>query len=61
MRAVRKMLEMVTQPGGTALKAQVVYYRVAGKTGTATKLENGVYVKKYVASFIGFARFLIRA
>lgn len=54
-RAVRKMLEMVTQPGGTALKAQVVGYRVAGKTGTATKLENGVYVKKYVASFIGFA------
>lgn len=54
-RAVRKMLEMVTQPGGTATKAQVVGYRVAGKTGTATKLENGVYVKKYVASFAGFA------
>ena len=54
-RAVRKMLEMVTQPGGTAVKAQVIGYRVAGKTGTASKLENGVYVKKYVASFIGFA------
>lgn len=54
-RAVRKMLEMVTQPGGTAVKSQVVGYRVAGKTGTATKLENGMYVKKYVASFIGFA------
>ncbi len=54
-RAVRKMLEMVTQPGGTAVKSQVVGYRVAGKTGTASKLENGVYVKKYVASFIGFA------
>ncbi|MDR3411299.1 MAG: penicillin-binding protein 2 [Formivibrio sp.] len=53
--AVRKMLEMVTQPGGTAPKAQVVGYRVAGKTGTAQKLENGVYVRKFVASFIGFA------
>lgn len=54
-QAMRKMLEMVTQPGGTAVKAQVVGYRVAGKTGTAGKLENGVYVKKYVASFVGFA------
>lgn len=54
-QAVRKMLEMVTQPGGTATRAQVVGYRVAGKTGTAGKLENGVYVKKYVASFVGFA------
>lgn len=54
-RAVRKMLEMVTQPGGTAQRAQVVGYRVAGKTGTSTKLENGQYVKKYVASFVGFA------
>ena len=54
-RAVRKMLEMVTQPGGTATRAQVVGYRVAGKTGTARKLENGAYVKKYVASFVGFA------
>jgi len=54
-QAVRKMLEMVTQPGGTAPKAQVVGYRVAGKTGTAGKLEGGVYVKKYVASFVGFA------
>lgn len=54
-QAVRKMLEMVTQPGGTAVKAQVVGYRVAGKTGTAGKLEAGEYVKKYVASFVGFA------
>lgn len=53
--AMRKMLEMVTQPGGTATKAQVVGYRVAGKTGTALKIENGHYVKKYVASFVGFA------
>lgn len=36
-RAVRKMLAMVTQPGGTALKAQVPGYSVAGKTGTSRK------------------------
>jgi len=54
-RAVRKMLEMVTQPGGTATRAQVLGYRVAGKTGTSRKLEGGQYVKKYVASFVGFA------
>jgi cell division protein FtsI (penicillin-binding protein 3) len=54
-RAVRRMLEMVTLPGGTAPKAQVPGYRVAGKTGTARKLEAGSYVKKYVSSFVGFA------
>ena len=36
-RAVRKMLAMVTQSGGTALKAQVPGYSVAGKTGTSRK------------------------
>jgi cell division protein FtsI (penicillin-binding protein 3) len=54
-RAVRHMLEMVVLPGGTAPKAQVAGYRVAGKTGTAHKLEDGVYVNKYVSSFVGFA------
>ncbi|HET9764376.1 MAG TPA: penicillin-binding protein 2, partial [Casimicrobiaceae bacterium] len=54
-RAVRHMLEMVVLPGGTAPKAQVQGYRVAGKTGTAHKLEGGVYANKYVASFVGFA------
>ena len=49
------MLETVVQPGGTAPKAQIPGYRVAGKTGTARKLEGGAYVKKYVASFVGFA------
>jgi len=54
-RAVRRMLEMVAQPGGTAPKAQVAGYRVAGKTGTAHKLERGVYTNKYVSLFVGFA------
>ena len=42
-------------PKGTAPLAQVPGYRVGGKTGTTTKLENGRYVKKYVASFVGMA------
>ncbi len=54
-REMRGMLEMAVQPGGTAPRAQVAGYRVAGKTGTANKLEGGVYANKYVASFVGFA------
>ena len=54
-REVRHMLEMATQPGGTAPQAQVSGYRVAGKTGTARKVEGGVYTRKYVASFVGMA------
>ena len=52
-QAVRHMLEMVVQPGGTAPKAQIVGYRVAGKTGTAHKLDGHVYGDKYVSSFVG--------
>jgi cell division protein FtsI (penicillin-binding protein 3) len=55
-RAVRAMLEMAVQPGGTAPRAQVVGYRVAGKTGTAHKQEGGRYAEdRYVSSFVGFA------
>jgi len=55
-RAVLKMLEMAVQPGGTAPRAQVPGYRVAGKTGTAHKLEGGRYAaSKYVSSFVGIA------
>ncbi|WP_299450306.1 penicillin-binding protein 2 [uncultured Pigmentiphaga sp.] len=54
-RTMRQMLEAVVGPGGTAAQAQVMGYRVAGKTGTARKIVNGVYVTKYVASFAGFA------
>jgi cell division protein FtsI (penicillin-binding protein 3) len=54
-RTVRRMLEMAAGPEGTAPLAQVPGYRVAGKTGTARKLEGGRYVSKYVASFVGFA------
>ncbi|MDX8385691.1 MAG: penicillin-binding protein 2 [Gallionella sp.] len=53
--SVRAMLETVVNEGGTAPLAQVSGYRVAGKTGTSHKLENGQYVKRYIASFVGFA------
>ena len=52
---MRAMLETVTGPEGSAIKARVPGYRVAGKTGTAYKVEHGLYVKKYIASFCGFA------
>ena len=55
VREIRRMLEMVVLPGGTAPLAQVAGYRVAGKTGTARKLEDGHYVSRYIASFVGFA------
>jgi cell division protein FtsI (penicillin-binding protein 3) len=55
-RAVRNMLESVTESGGTGVRGRVMGFRVAGKTGTAHKLENGVYAHdRYVSSFIGFA------
>ena len=46
---------MAVMPGGTAPRAQVPGYRVAGKTGTAHKAEAGGYAEnKYVSSFVGF-------
>ncbi|MFH1812966.1 MAG: penicillin-binding protein 2 [Pseudomonadota bacterium] len=54
-REVRRMLELAAGPGGTAPKAQIPGYRVAGKTGTAHKIEGGTYANKYIASFVGFA------
>jgi cell division protein FtsI (penicillin-binding protein 3) len=54
-RAMRAMLEMAVSNEGTAPRARVSGYRVAGKTGTARKLRNGQYVSEYVASFAGFA------
>ena len=53
---VKDMLELVVLPGGTAIKAQVLGYRVAGKTGTAHKLgPHGYEEDKYVGSFVGMA------
>ena len=51
------MLETVTQKGGTATRAQVAAYTVAGKTGTVHKIgERGGYADdRYVAIFAGMA------
>jgi len=52
---MREMLETVTQPGGTAVKAQADGYRVGGKTGTAHKLVGKGYGNSYRAYFAGLA------
>jgi cell division protein FtsI/penicillin-binding protein 2 len=50
-----RALKTVVSPEGTAAKAALEHYTVAGKTGTAQKAEHGVYVPgKYFSSFIGF-------
>jgi cell division protein FtsI (penicillin-binding protein 3) len=55
-RAMRAMLELAVQPGSTGPRARIMGWRVAGKTGTAHKQENGGYAPdKFVASFVGFA------
>ncbi len=54
--ALRDMLHLVTLPGGTAPKAQVMGYSVGGKSGTAYKQEGASYAtKKYRAWFVGMA------
>ncbi|MDX9788404.1 MAG: penicillin-binding protein 2 [Desulfobacterales bacterium] len=55
-RAVARMLETVTREGGTAKEAAIEGYRIAGKTGTAQKVDGGGgYARgKYIASFVGF-------
>jgi cell division protein FtsI (penicillin-binding protein 3) len=52
---MRKMMEAVTEPGGTAIKAQAEGYRVGGKTGTAHKLVGKGYGNSYRAYFAGIA------
>ncbi|RMF24580.1 MAG: penicillin-binding protein 2, partial [Deltaproteobacteria bacterium] len=53
-RRVTRMLEDVVGAEGTAPLARVPGIRVAGKTGTAQKVENGRYSHtRWVASFVG--------
>ena len=55
-RDVRKMLQMATETGGTATRAQAMGYSVGGKTGTAHAQEGGEYAeKKHRAWFVGIA------
>ena len=54
---IKEMLVLVTEKGGTGTLATVPGYRVAGKTGTAQKVDpvTGTYSRdKNVASFVGF-------
>ena len=54
-RAMVEALKTVVTPDGTAPGAAMKDYTVAGKTGTAQKVENWVYAEhKYISSFIGF-------
>jgi cell division protein FtsI (penicillin-binding protein 3) len=48
-----RMLASVVS-SGTGGAAEIPGYQVAGKTGTARKLVNGRYVRRYMASFVGF-------
>jgi cell division protein FtsI (penicillin-binding protein 3) len=55
---LRNMLKGVLAPGGTASEVSIPGYQLAGKTGTASKIDaqTGEYSKSaYVASFVGFA------
>jgi cell division protein FtsI/penicillin-binding protein 2 len=54
-RRVTEALKTVVEPGGTARRAALEYYSVAGKTGTAQKAGRGGYIPgKYYSSFVGF-------
>ena len=55
-QAMRIMMESVVSASGTAPSAAIAGYRVAGKTGTAMRIDDtcGCY-RGYTASFIGFA------
>jgi cell division protein FtsI (penicillin-binding protein 3) len=55
---LRSMLEGVLQEGGTASEVSIPGYTLAGKTGTANKVDpaTGQYSNvNYIASFVGFA------
>ena len=55
-KAMRLMMESVVSSAGTAPSAAINGFRVAGKTGTAMRIDDrcGCY-RGYTASFIGFA------
>ncbi|HET9207559.1 MAG TPA: penicillin-binding protein 2 [Burkholderiaceae bacterium] len=55
-REMRKMLQLATETGGTATRAQAMGYSVGGKTGTAHAYDGGEYASnKHRAWFVGMA------
>jgi cell division protein FtsI (penicillin-binding protein 3) len=53
---VLELMERVTSQAGTAQKAAIPGYRVAGKTGTSRKLgPQGYATDRYLATFVGIA------
>jgi cell division protein FtsI (penicillin-binding protein 3) len=56
VREMVAMMETVTHQGGTAVKAAIPGYRVAGKTGTVHRLgAHGYEPDRYISLFAGFA------
>ncbi len=52
--SIRRMLETVVAPGGTAYPQAVVpNYLVAGKTGTSRAASGGGYENRYISLFVG--------
>lgn len=55
-KKVRHMMERVVSSEGSASRASIANYRVAGKTGTAHKFISGGYAKdRYLSVFAGMA------
>jgi cell division protein FtsI (penicillin-binding protein 3) len=52
-RHVLHLLESVTEQGGSATRAAITGYQVAGKTGTSRTFRAGGYDKKYISRFAG--------
>jgi cell division protein FtsI (penicillin-binding protein 3) len=53
-RTVMRMMQTVTEEGGTATQGAILGYHVAGKTGTARKFNNtGGYSRRYISYFAG--------
>jgi cell division protein FtsI (penicillin-binding protein 3) len=50
---VLRMMQTVTETGGTATQAAILGYHVAGKTGTARQASAGGYARRYTTTFAG--------
>ena len=50
---VMDMIATTTEPGGTATRARISGYAIAGKTGTARKAAAGGYARHYMSLFAG--------